>query len=109
MNEQPVAESTENAEVGTSEGALSVLRRGLRQSVELRQGLAATAFMGLAVAVGAQVLHAQRLSFGAGEMGQNTALSFILLALGQRLAVTQHDIGDAVTVVMQTNRLDIGA
>ena len=39
--------------------------------------------MVIAVAVGAQVLHAQGLSFGAGEMGQNTALSFILLALGQ--------------------------
>ncbi len=56
VNEQSVAESTENAEVGTSEGALSVLRRGLRQSVELRQGLAATAFMGLAVAVGRLVI-----------------------------------------------------
>lgn len=39
--------------------------------------------MVIATSVGAQVLHAQGLSFGAGEMGTNTALSFILLALGQ--------------------------
>ncbi len=53
---EPVPETAEMPEVGTSEGALSVLRRGLRQSLELRQGLAATAFMGLAVAVGRLVV-----------------------------------------------------
>ncbi len=39
-------------ERGTSEGAISVLRRGLRQSHELRQGLPATILMGLSVAAG---------------------------------------------------------
>ncbi len=39
--------------------------------------------MVIAVAVGAQVLHVQSIRIGAGEMGVNTALSFILLALGQ--------------------------
>lgn len=43
-------------EVGTTEGAISVLRRGLTQSVELRQGLAATLVMGLAVAFGRLVV-----------------------------------------------------
>ncbi|MBY6005782.1 GGDEF domain-containing protein [Salipiger bermudensis] len=39
--------------------------------------------MVIAVSVGAQILHAQGLNFGAGQMGENTSLSFILLALGQ--------------------------
>ncbi|NND73665.1 MAG: ABC transporter ATP-binding protein [Ilumatobacter sp.] len=42
----------EDDEAGSSEGALSVLRRGLRQSDELRQGLATTVGMGLSVAAG---------------------------------------------------------
>ncbi len=42
----------EPEERGTSEGAISVLRRGLRQSHELRQGLPATILMGLSVAAG---------------------------------------------------------
>ncbi len=43
-------------EVGTSEGAISVLRRGIRQSSEIRQGIVPTAFMGLAVALGRLVI-----------------------------------------------------
>ncbi len=39
-------------ERGSSEGAIVVLRRGLRQSEELRQGLATTVGMGLSVAAG---------------------------------------------------------
>ncbi len=58
------AESTEHAAttealdllegdaVGPKSGAMHILRRGVRVSPELRQGLVATALMGLAVAVG---------------------------------------------------------
>ncbi len=49
-------EASATAEVGTSEGAISVLRRGLRQSSELRQGLGPTVVMGLAVALGRLVV-----------------------------------------------------
>ncbi len=51
-----VTPSATETEVGTTEGALSVLRRGLRQSTELRQGLGPTVIMGLAVALGRLVV-----------------------------------------------------
>ncbi len=40
----------------TSEGALSVLRRGVAASPELRQGLAATVLMGLSIAIGRLII-----------------------------------------------------
>ena len=41
---------------GDIEGALAILRRGLRRSPQLRQGLVVTLLMGLSVAVGRLII-----------------------------------------------------